>query len=85
MAIEPMMVLLVTMMGTVRLIGAVIVWLGARSAERSRARTLLALVRAVGPGAEVRDRRQGGDVLVVRARDVVGRTAGSGPRGERRR
>jgi hypothetical protein len=80
MAIEPMMVVLVAAMGTVRLIGAVIGWLGVRSAERARARTLLALVRAVGPGAEVRDRRVGGQVLVVRAR----RAAAADPREERR-
>ena len=80
MAIEPMMVLLVATLGTVRLSCAVIGWLGVRSAERARARTLLALIRAVGPGAELSDRRVGGQVLVVRAR----RAAASGPRGERR-
>jgi hypothetical protein len=56
----------VAILGAVHLLAAVIGWRSACAAERVRARTLVALLRATGPGAELTDRRADGACLSVR-------------------
>lgn len=62
---EPI-VLIIVAAGAIRLAAAVVSWLAERSGERTRARTLTALLRLAGPGATLIDRRADGASLTVR-------------------
>jgi hypothetical protein len=74
---DRVVVVFIVTTAVVRLVGGLIGWLATASGERARARTLVAVLRAAGPGAALTDQRPDGTELSL-DRPAAGGTGDDG-------